>query len=203
MTPLLAAVLAACLPSCVSTWLPVCPAWPTCAQVKHDILDWHGDHPHTNFHDMYNFLRSACSPCQFWSCPGRHASAPTLPAHPVSLDLRFLEVPGSTTACHPPAPPPPHLPCRDQGYFLEVLGSPATCFNASQYGALLVVDPEEEFYLEEINKLEVRGGGGGYGVLWRCMEGLGYGAWGAGRWVGLEGGWLVERGSCRGGRRAS
>lgn len=27
-------------------------------QVRHDILDWHGDHPHTNFHDVYNMLRS-------------------------------------------------------------------------------------------------------------------------------------------------
>ncbi len=26
-------------------------------QVRHDILDWHGDHPHTNFHEMYNYLR--------------------------------------------------------------------------------------------------------------------------------------------------
>ena len=25
--------------------------------VKSDILDWHGDHPHTNFHGMYDALR--------------------------------------------------------------------------------------------------------------------------------------------------
>lgn len=25
--------------------------------VKSDILDWHGDHPHTNFHGMFNTLR--------------------------------------------------------------------------------------------------------------------------------------------------
>lgn len=45
--------------------------------VRNDILDWHGDHPHTNFHDLYNAMRS-------------------------------------------------------EGYFLEVLGSPLTCFDASQ-----------------------------------------------------------------------
>lgn len=27
-------------------------------QVRNDILDWHGDHPHTNFHEMYDYLRS-------------------------------------------------------------------------------------------------------------------------------------------------
>lgn len=51
--------------------------------VRNDILDWHGDHPHTNYHDMFNALRSA-------------------------------------------------------GYFLEVLGSPLTCFDASQVMPLLV-----------------------------------------------------------------
>ena len=45
--------------------------------VQRDILDWHGDHPHTNFHDMFDHL-------------------------------------------------------RDSGYYLEILGSPYTCFNASQ-----------------------------------------------------------------------
>ena len=41
------------------------------------ILDWHGDHPHTNYHNMYDSLRAA-------------------------------------------------------GYFLEILGSPFTCFDARQ-----------------------------------------------------------------------
>lgn len=45
--------------------------------VRNDILDWHGDHPHTNYHDMFNALRAA-------------------------------------------------------GWYLEVLGSPLTCFDASQ-----------------------------------------------------------------------
>lgn len=43
---------------------------------------------------------------------------------------------------------------RTNGYYVEVLGSPYTCFNAKEYGALLVVDPEEEFFPEEITKLK-------------------------------------------------
>lgn len=35
-----------------------------------------------------------------------------------------------------------------------MLGEPYTCFNASNYGALLVIDPEEEFFPEEIKKIE-------------------------------------------------
>ena len=46
-------------------------------QVRNDILDWHGDHPHTNYHNLYDGL-------------------------------------------------------RDAGLWLEVLGSPLTCFDASQ-----------------------------------------------------------------------
>uniref|UniRef100_A0A182JD67 Membrane-bound transcription factor site-1 protease n=1 Tax=Anopheles atroparvus TaxID=41427 RepID=A0A182JD67_ANOAO len=42
---------------------------------------------------------------------------------------------------------------RNAGYYVEVLGAPYTCFNASHYGTLLVVDPEEEFFPEEIAKL--------------------------------------------------
>ncbi len=64
-----------------------------------DILDWHGDHPHTNFHTFYDTL-------------------------------------------------------RNDGYYLEILGSPLTCFDAEQYGVLLIVDSEEEFYAEEVAKLE-------------------------------------------------
>lgn len=63
-----------------------------------DILDWHGDHPHTNFHTLFDTLAS-------------------------------------------------------KGYYLEVLSSPLTCFDASEYGALMIVDSEEEFYPEEIEKL--------------------------------------------------
>ncbi|KAG8143904.1 hypothetical protein E2320_001045 [Naja naja] len=42
---------------------------------------------------------------------------------------------------------------RSMGYFIEVLGSPFTCFDASQYGTLLMVDSEEEYFPEEIIKL--------------------------------------------------
>ncbi|XP_012846448.1 PREDICTED: subtilisin-like protease SBT6.1 isoform X2 [Erythranthe guttata] len=67
--------------------------------VRNDILDWHGDHLHTNFHIMFNML-------------------------------------------------------RDAGYYVETLGSPFTCFDANQYGTLLLVDLEEEYFPEEINKLK-------------------------------------------------
>ncbi|CAH1109617.1 unnamed protein product [Psylliodes chrysocephalus] len=43
---------------------------------------------------------------------------------------------------------------RNTGYYVEVLGSPFTCFDASQYGTLLIVDPEEEFFPEEIMKIK-------------------------------------------------
>ena len=42
---------------------------------------------------------------------------------------------------------------RDKGYFLEILGSPLTCFDAKQYGALMLVDPEEEYSESEVKKL--------------------------------------------------
>lgn len=42
---------------------------------------------------------------------------------------------------------------RNAGYYVEVLGEPYTCFNASNYGTLLIVDPEEEYFDSEIEKL--------------------------------------------------
>lgn len=66
--------------------------------VRNDILDWHGDHLHTNFHIMFNML-------------------------------------------------------RDAGYYVETLGSPFTCFDAHQYGTLMLVDLEDEYFDEEIKKL--------------------------------------------------
>ncbi|GMN50537.1 hypothetical protein TIFTF001_019705 [Ficus carica] len=66
--------------------------------VRNDILDWHGDHLHTNFHIMFNML-------------------------------------------------------RDADYYIETLGSPFTCFDAHQYGTLLLVDLEDEYFQEEIEKL--------------------------------------------------
>jgi membrane-bound transcription factor site-1 protease len=67
--------------------------------VRNDILDWHGDHLHTNYHGMFDAL-------------------------------------------------------RDAGYYVETLGSPLTCFDATQYGTLLMVDLEDEYYSEEIKKLQ-------------------------------------------------
>ncbi|KAK8955374.1 hypothetical protein KSP40_PGU015142 [Platanthera guangdongensis] len=80
--------------------------------VRNDILDWHGDHLHTNFHIMYNML-------------------------------------------------------RDNGYFVEVLGSPFTCFDAGHYGTLLMVDLEDEYFEKEIEKLrdDVVNGGLGLAVF--------------------------------------
>ncbi|PWZ07366.1 Subtilisin-like protease SBT6.1 [Zea mays] len=66
--------------------------------VHNDILDWHGDHLHTNFHILFNML-------------------------------------------------------RDAEYYIETLGSPLTCFDASNYGTLLMVDLEDEYFDEEIQKL--------------------------------------------------
>ncbi|KAK3086362.1 hypothetical protein FSP39_017399 [Pinctada imbricata] len=43
---------------------------------------------------------------------------------------------------------------RSAGYFVEVLGAPFTCFDASQYGTLFMVDAEEEYFPEEVTKLK-------------------------------------------------
>lgn len=37
---------------------------------------------------------------------------------------------------------------------MEVLGVPFTCFDASQYGTLMIVDAEEEYFPEEMSKLK-------------------------------------------------
>ena len=42
---------------------------------------------------------------------------------------------------------------RENGMFIEILSSPYTCFNASQYAVMIVADSEEEFYAEEVTKL--------------------------------------------------
>ncbi|KAF6140509.1 hypothetical protein GIB67_020518 [Kingdonia uniflora] len=67
-------------------------------EVRNDILDWHGDYLHTNFHVMLNML-------------------------------------------------------RDSRYCVETLGSPLTCFDVRQYWTLLMVDLEDEYFKEEIEKL--------------------------------------------------
>ncbi|CAG4929368.1 unnamed protein product [Parnassius apollo] len=68
-------------------------------RAKHDPLDWHADHVHTNFRDMYRKL-------------------------------------------------------REHGFYLEVMGTPLTCINTSLYGALLLVDPEDEYFPEEMAALK-------------------------------------------------
>lgn len=68
-------------------------------ELKEQPFDWNGDHPHTNFKNLYTYLRKS-------------------------------------------------------GYFIDVLGSPWTCFNASEYGVLLLVDPEEYYFPAEISKIK-------------------------------------------------
>ncbi|XP_045191862.2 membrane-bound transcription factor site-1 protease-like [Mercenaria mercenaria] len=43
---------------------------------------------------------------------------------------------------------------RAAGYFVEVLGSPFTCFDARHYSTLLITDTEEEYFPEEVTKLK-------------------------------------------------
>jgi len=42
---------------------------------------------------------------------------------------------------------------RSNGYYVDVLGHPLTCFDATDYGTLLLVDTEDEFFPEEKEKL--------------------------------------------------
>lgn len=67
--------------------------------MKNSPLDWHGDHIHTNYRDLFAFL-------------------------------------------------------RDRDYYVEILGQPFTCFNADLYSTLIIADSEEEFFEEEIEKLQ-------------------------------------------------
>ena len=66
--------------------------------IKHDVLDWHGDHLFSNYHTLYDSLTG-------------------------------------------------------RGYYVEILSSPLTCFDANQYGALMIVDSEEEWYPEVMHRL--------------------------------------------------
>lgn len=43
---------------------------------------------------------------------------------------------------------------RSNDYYVEVLGSPFTCFDAQHYSTLLIVDAEEEYFPEEVTKLK-------------------------------------------------
>lgn len=40
-----------------------------------------------------------------------------------------------------------------KGYFIEILSEPVTCFNASDFGALMLIDVEKKFSWDEILKL--------------------------------------------------
>ncbi|EFO21098.2 hypothetical protein LOAG_07390 [Loa loa] len=42
---------------------------------------------------------------------------------------------------------------RSSGYYIEVLGEPLTCVDLSQYSVFLIVDPEDEFFPSERQKL--------------------------------------------------
>lgn len=46
-----------------------------------------------------------------------------------------------------------YINLRNHGYYLDVLGHPLTCFDAADYGTLLLVDTEDEFFPEERQKL--------------------------------------------------
>eukprot|EP00892_Ulva_mutabilis_P010988 jgi/Ulvmu1/8261/UM041_0072.1 len=65
---------------------------------------------------------------------------------------------------------------RDNGLFVEILASPFTCFNATEYAALIIADSEEEFYPDEIKKLETDVHEHGLGVLlfpeWYSLESM-------------------------------
>lgn len=66
---------------------------------QHDLMDASGDHPHTNFHQLWNFLAS-------------------------------------------------------EGFYLEILPFEYSCLDLSKYGVVMVVDPEEEFFRDEIVALQ-------------------------------------------------
>ncbi|KAG7400196.1 Membrane-bound transcription factor site-1 protease [Phytophthora boehmeriae] len=66
---------------------------------QHDLMDASGDHLHTNFHQLWNFLTS-------------------------------------------------------EGFFVEVLPFEYSCMDLSKYGVVMVVDPEEEYFRDEIVALQ-------------------------------------------------
>eukprot|EP01112_Ceratiomyxa_fruticulosa_P020600 TRINITY_DN7060_c0_g1_i1.p1 TRINITY_DN7060_c0_g1~~TRINITY_DN7060_c0_g1_i1.p1 ORF type:complete len:1132 (+),score=259.75 TRINITY_DN7060_c0_g1_i1:307-3702(+) len=46
-----------------------------------------------------------------------------------------------------------YLNLRSWGYYVETIGGPLTCFDPRNYGTLLIVDSEEEFFPAEIPKI--------------------------------------------------
>uniref|UniRef100_A0A914Z197 Uncharacterized protein n=1 Tax=Panagrolaimus superbus TaxID=310955 RepID=A0A914Z197_9BILA len=43
---------------------------------------------------------------------------------------------------------------RKNGYFIEISGHPLTCTNLSSYSTLFIVDPEEEFFPDELTEIQ-------------------------------------------------
>ena len=68
------------------------------------------------------------------------------PASPSPFPFRLAPPPTSPLSFSPPSQVFNRL--RDAGYWVETLGSPLTCVDPEQYGALLLVDSEDEFYPE-------------------------------------------------------
>ncbi|KAG6578175.1 Membrane-bound transcription factor site-1 protease [Phytophthora cinnamomi] len=66
---------------------------------QHDLMDVGGDHPHTNYHQLWNFLTS-------------------------------------------------------EGFFVDILPFEYSCLDLGQYGVVMVVDPEEEFFRDEVVALQ-------------------------------------------------
>eukprot|EP00049_Salpingoeca_infusionum_P014579 m.275764 g.275764 ORF g.275764 m.275764 type:complete len:1005 (-) comp15698_c0_seq7:2011-5025(-) len=84
--------------------------FPRDSLAQADPLDWHGDHPHTNFRSLF-------------------------------------------------------LALYEQGYVVEFSGDPLTCVDLSKYGVLAIVDPEDEFFPEEIAHVNAAVSDNGLGLL--------------------------------------
>jgi hypothetical protein len=154
--------------------------------VKSDILDWHGDHPHTNYHTMYDALvdagfflevlgspltcfdasqaRPVCQPpwldsllnirpsCTFAVHPDHPGAKPynsSLNCHcklecPLYMRYRAMELTGAYERAHMTYMKPSRHATVSLAQSLMV---------ALQYGNLMIVDSEEEFYAAEVAKL--------------------------------------------------
>ncbi|KAE9046653.1 Membrane-bound transcription factor site-1 protease [Phytophthora rubi] len=66
---------------------------------QHDLMDVGGDHPHTNYHQLWNFLTS-------------------------------------------------------EGFYVDILPFEYSCLDLGKYGVVMIVDPEEEFFRDEIVALQ-------------------------------------------------
>lgn len=43
---------------------------------------------------------------------------------------------------------------RSNNYFIEISGRPLTCVDLSNYGHLFIVDPEDEYFIQEITQIQ-------------------------------------------------